>query len=74
MGDTTWEHLGLEVAGEVAEGDDATATVRLRNTGPMAHWDVGAGRMTVDPGTFALAARRSSRERTVGAEIVASAP
>ena len=37
---TSWEHLGIEVLGDVAAGQDATVAVRLRNTGDRAGREV----------------------------------
>ena len=33
LGYTTWEYVGIEAAGDVAAGEDATVRVRVRNTG-----------------------------------------
>jgi beta-glucosidase len=56
---------------EAPAGGEAAVEVVL-TWRALAHWDAGAGRLALEPGVFALAAGRSSRDLVASGEVRAA--
>jgi beta-glucosidase len=59
-------------AAEAAPGEEVTVTVAVPPRA-LAHWDTGTGAWALEPGTFGLAAGRSSRDLRGKAEVTVDA-